>query len=163
MSVPSFTTEAVKRYTSSSLEELQRSRSEGVEHWRAVGASLHHVPDADLDLLDRGPQRFSSPLQAVGVARYDADTTGFVRYDQLFADRPDPVPQPTPLPDRNSAAKNKFCKIFFESDFVLSVGSLTDTTGSQSTKWPPVRPPRAPVSWDPGTHGTPNRVQWVRI
>ena len=59
--------EAVERYTSLSLDKLHCSRSEGIEHWRALRDSLHHVPDepfhtalveamdADLDLLDRGP------------------------------------------------------------------------------------------------------------
>ena len=103
--------EAVERYTSSSVEDLQRSWAERIEQWRARAAVLHHVPDepfhtalveamdAHLDQLDRGSARFSSPLQAVNVARYGADTTGFVRYGQLFAERPDPVPEPTPLPE----------------------------------------------------------------
>ena len=44
----------------------------------------------------------------------------------------------------------------------LSVGSLTDKTGLQPSKWPP-DPPKTAISQAPGSHGTPNRVQWVRI
>ena len=108
--MPPFTMEALDQYTASSLDGLQHRHADNIERWRALGESLPHVPDepfhtalveaidAELDLLERGPQRFSVPLQAVNIARYSADTTGFVRYKQLFADRPDPVPQPTPLP-----------------------------------------------------------------
>ena len=44
----------------------------------------------------------------------------------------------------------------------LSVGSLTDRAGPQLTKWPPA-PPKPAISRAPGTHGTANRVHWVRI
>ena len=75
-----------------------------------MGATLPHDPgepfhtalvermDEELDLLDRGPARFTTPLEAVTVARYDADTTGPIRYEQLFADRLGRVLPPTPLP-----------------------------------------------------------------
>ena len=46
--------------------------------------------------------------------------------------------------------------------FFLSVGSLTDKTSLQPTKWPQ-RPPKTAISQAPRTHGTPNRVQWARI
>ena len=42
----------------------------------------------------------------------------------------------------------------------MSVGSLTEKT--DPGRRPPA-PPRAPVSWAPGTHRIPNRVHWVRI
>ena len=108
VSVLAFTIAAVGRYTSSSLGELHYSRSERIERRRVLGAFLHHVPnepfhtalikamDAELGLLHRGPLRFSSRLSAVNGTRYGADTTGFVRYEQLFAVCPDPVRQPTP-------------------------------------------------------------------
>ena len=50
----------------------------------------------------------------------------------------------------------KFTEMVF-----LSVGSLTDRTGPQLTKWPPA-PPKTAISRAPGTHGTANRVHWVR-
>ena len=62
---------------------------------------------------------------------------------------------------QNIAKKSLVAPSYGQNGFLL-VGSLTDRTSPQLTKWPPA-PSKTAISRAPGTHGTPNRVHWVRI
>ena len=107
--VPDVVDRAITAYTSSSLGELQRRRSDAIAHWSTVAAGLPRVGDEpfhtalveamdrDLDLLDRGPERHRVPLQPVQVARYGAAVTGVVAYDQVFGRRAKVGPEPVSL------------------------------------------------------------------
>ena len=53
--------------------------------------------DHELDLSDRGDERFRVPLDVLDVVRSGAKVTGVVAYNQAFARKPDPSEPPVPL------------------------------------------------------------------
>ena len=62
---------------------------------------------------------------------------------------------------QNTPEKSPLAPSYGQNGF-LSVGSLTDRTSPQLTKWPPT-PSKTAICRAPGTRGTPNSVHWVRI
>ena len=81
-------------------------------YWRAKARCLPRCPeepfhsaalveqtDAELDLFDRGRERFSVLLQVIEIARGGAEVRGVVHCDEVFRRQSDSGPPPVPLPD----------------------------------------------------------------
>ena len=60
-------------------------------------SALVEEMDRDLGLFDRGAPRFQEPLEVLVVVRDGAEVTGVVAYEQAFARKANPGPDPIPL------------------------------------------------------------------
>ena len=102
--------QAKEAYTTTSIPEAQRTGRQAMNHWRLRAAALPpHDPfepfhsalveemDRDLDLFDRGDERFRVPLDVLDLVRSGAEVTGVIAYDQAFAWKADPGPSLIPL------------------------------------------------------------------
>ena len=108
--VPAYNRQAIEQYTSVSIADAQHARRQAIARWRARAEALPaHDPsepfhsalveemDFDLDLFDRGDERFRVPLEVLHLVRSGAEVTGVVAYDQAFARKPDPGEPPVLL------------------------------------------------------------------
>ena len=108
--VPAYNMQAIERYTSASIADAQHARRQAIARWRARAEALPaHDPsepfhsalveemDFDLDLFDRGDERFRVPLDVLDLVRSGAEVTGVIAYDQAFARKPDPGGAPVPM------------------------------------------------------------------
>ena len=78
-------------YWEQRARELERGSDEPF-HLRLV-----EEMDRDLDLFRRGGRRFSEPLEVAVLVRSGAHVIGSVAYDQAFARKPGPLPEPWSL------------------------------------------------------------------
>ena len=107
--VPAFNAKAIEVCATALPQELHSHCRAAMDYWREKSRALPRRPDelfhcalielmdSELNLFDRGPERFSVPLQAVGIARNPAEVTGFVQYNHVVRCWVYPGPARVPL------------------------------------------------------------------
>ena len=118
--IPAYNMQAIEAYTAASIPDAQRARRQATNHWRSRAEALPaHDPsepfnpalveemDRDLDLFDRGDERFHVPLDVLDLVRSGAEVTGVIAYDQAFARKPDPGQPPLPL--KHLFSRDAYC------------------------------------------------------
>ena len=107
--IPPYVCEAIRASTDMGVPALQAHRRREIRRWGEIAASLprrHDEPfhaalvevmDHELDLLARGPSRFTQVADPIRVARQGAAVVGVVEYPHVFGAHPKPPGPPAPL------------------------------------------------------------------
>ena len=93
---PAYNMQAIEAYTAASIPDAQPrpAQRRAIDHWRSrakalpapdpsepFNSALVEDMDHDLDLFDRGDERFRVPLDVLDLVRSGAEVTGVIAYD----------------------------------------------------------------------------------